>query len=107
MEIELREKGKWTILDVQGEFVREGAQGFKEACFNCFEENKTQLVANFKDISFIDSAGMGAVIHCFQKAKANGGELALLALSNEIYDLFEMTSVDKLFTIYDSESEIS
>ncbi len=46
------------------------------------------------------------LITCHQDLKGSSGQLILMNLSDDIYDLFEMTSIDRLFEIVDNESEL-
>ena len=106
MEITIRNNKKWNILDIQGNIRGKESDQIKELCNKCIKESKLYLVANFEKVNFIDSTGLGSLIHCHQNVKAAGGNLLLMNLSENIYDLFEMTSVDKLFEILDSEDEL-
>ncbi len=106
MEIKQRNLKNWNIFDISGNIKRKDAQLMKELCNKCISESRIQLVANFQSVSFIDSIGLGALIYCNQSLKSAGGKLVLMNLNENIYDLLEMTSVDRLFTIVDSEEDL-
>jgi anti-sigma B factor antagonist len=106
MEISQRTKKSWKIFDISGNIRRKGAQIIKDLCSECIEDSKIRIVANFKNVKFIDSVGLGSLIFCNQNLKSIGGELVLMNLNENIYDLLEMTSVDRLFTIVDSEADL-
>ena len=107
MEIAIRTSRKWNILDIKGNIRGKESDQIKEICNECINESKLYLVANFENVNFIDSTGLGSLIHWHQNVKSAGGDLLLMNLTENIYDLFEMTSVDKLFEILDSEDEIN
>jgi len=106
MEIKQRNLKNWNIFDISGNIRRKGAQLIKDLCNKCINESRIQLAANFQEVSFIDSIGLGALIYCNQNVKSAGGKLILMNLNENIYDLLEMTSVDRLFTIVDSEDDL-
>lgn len=106
MEITSREYEGWIILDVDGSVRGRSSGQLREECQAFIDKGCRLLCVNFARINFVDSTGLGGLIHCFQKIKALGGNMVLLSLSDDIYDLFEMTSIDKLFTIVDTESEL-
>ena len=60
-----------------------------------------------QEVGFIDSSGVGMLITCHQDLKAAGGQLVLMKLSDDIYDLFEMTSIDRLFEIVENEEDLA
>ncbi len=107
MEIKTRTSGKWQILDVAGHIRGSEASQFRAAVQKALEARQLQLAANLRDVGFIDSSGVGMLITCHQDLKAAGGQLVLLNLSDDIYDLFEMTSIDRLFEIVDGEEELA
>jgi anti-sigma B factor antagonist len=107
MEIKARNSGKWRVLDISGH-IKGGEVGqFRAEVQKALAEKKLQLAANLKEVGFIDSSGVGMLITCHQDLKAAGGRLVLMSLSDDIYDLFEMTSIDRLFDIMDGEEELA
>jgi anti-sigma B factor antagonist len=107
MDIKLRTSGKWSILDISGHIKGSEVSHFRAAIQRAIAEKKLFLVANMHDVGFIDSSGVGMLITCHQDLKAAGGQLVLMKLSDDIYDLFEMTSIDRLFEIVDTEEELA
>ena len=93
-------------MDINGHIKGNEVSQFRAATQKCLSENRLNLVANMKDVGFIDSSGVGMLITCHQDLKAVGGKLVLMNLSDDIYDLFEMTSIDRLFEIIDSEDDL-
>jgi anti-sigma B factor antagonist len=107
MEIKFRNSGKWSILDISGHIKGSEVSHFRTAIQKAITERKLFLVANMQDVGFIDSSGVGMLITCHQDLKSAGGRLVLMRLSDDIYDLFEMTSIDRLFEIVDNEEELA
>ncbi len=106
MEIKFRNSGKWVIMDINGHIKGSEVSQFRQATQRCLAENQLFLVANMDRVGFIDSSGVGMLITCHQDLKAAGGQLVLMHLSDDIYDLFEMTSIDRLFEIFDAEKDL-
>ncbi len=106
MEIKLRTVGKWQVLDIRGHIKGSEVSHFRVAVQKAISENQVFLAANMNDVGFIDSSGVGMLITCHQDLKAAGGQLVLMKLSDDIYDLFEMTSIDRLFEIIENEEEL-
>jgi len=55
-----------------------------------------RLVLNMAGVPYIDSAGLGALIHTSGLAKENGGELRLCGVSERVAALIKMTRTDNL-----------
>lgn len=106
MEISKRNRGDWTILEIDGNIRGRNAIDIKEICHEIIESGTRKLAVNFAKILSIDSTGLGGLISCHQRMQGLEGKMALMNLSDDIYDLFTMTSIDKLFPIVDSEAEL-
>jgi anti-sigma B factor antagonist len=62
-------------------------------------------VLNFSSVGFMSSAALGKLITLDKKVKAKGGVLKLCNIKPEIYEVFAITRLDRLFDIKKDESE--
>ena len=69
------------------------------------EEKKTSLLLNFTNVEFLSSAALGKLITLDKKVKANNGRLKLCNIRPEIYEVFQITRLNKLFDIKDDEAD--
>lgn len=106
MEIKTRRIGTSLVLDVVGQVKGGDSNELRTFIKRLVEDGEHDILVNLKDVGFIDSSGVGMLIHCLQEVRQSGGDLRLLRLSEDIHDLFEMVAIDRLFTIYSTEDEI-
>ena len=106
MEIKTRRIGTSLVLDVAGQVKGGDAADLRSNIKHLQDEGELDLIINLQDVGFIDSSGVGMLIHCLQEVRSRGGDLRLLRLSEDIHDLFEMVAIDRLFTIFQTEEEI-
>ena len=69
------------------------------------EENRNRLVLNFHNVEFLSSAALGKLITLDKKVKSHGGRLKLSNIRPEIYEVFAITKLTKLFIIKDDEAD--
>ncbi|QDS98062.1 STAS domain-containing protein [Adhaeretor mobilis] len=69
------------------------------------QDDRKKLVLNFSDIEFLSSAALGKLITFDKKAKRAGSRLILTNISPEIFQVFAITNLDKLFEIKDTEAD--
>jgi anti-sigma B factor antagonist len=67
-------------------------------------ENCGKLLLNFSAVEFLSSAALGKLILLDKKVKAHGGVLKLCNIRPEIYKIFEITSLNRLFDIKKDEA---
>jgi anti-sigma B factor antagonist len=63
------------------------------------------VVLQLERVEFVDSSGLGALVRLVSTARANGGDLKLCALQQQVRRTLEMTNLLSLFETYDSEAE--
>lgn len=62
------------------------------------------LVLDMNKVDFVDSSSLGAIVGVF-KAVAPDGKLILASVTGVVKDLFEITCVDQVIKIVDTEQE--
>ncbi|MHB1033213.1 MAG: STAS domain-containing protein [Pirellulales bacterium] len=81
-------------------------QELGQELFQLVEEEKRQsLLLNFSHVDFLSSAALGKLITLDKKVKAHGGTLKLSNIRPEIYEVFVITKLNKLFDIKDDEAD--
>lgn len=69
------------------------------------EEGRRNLLLNFSSVEFLSSAALGKLITLDKKVKANNGKLKLSNIRPEIYEVFAITRLNKLFDIKEDEAD--
>jgi len=66
-------------------------------------QNRKKLLLNFSSVDFLSSAALGKLITLDKKVKAGGGLLKLSNIRPEIYEVFAITKLNRLFDIKDDQ----
>lgn len=66
------------------------------------EANQASLLIDLKNVLFMDSAGLGALVAAYKIAQQSNGELMLCSLNGQARMLLEMTGLESVFRIYES-----
>jgi len=61
-----------------------------------------RLLINFANVDHLSSAALGTLITINNKMKARKGQLRLANIDPQIYEVFKITKLDKLFSIHQS-----
>ena len=106
MDIKERVVEGVSVLDLAGKIVLgEGDMQIKERIKDLLADGQRKMLLNLGDVSYIDSAGLGAMISCYTTAKREGGQLKLVNLTKRVQDLLTITKLITVFDTYDSEKE--
>ena len=69
------------------------------------KENRKKILLNFSAVEFLSSAALGKLINLDNKVKVNSGILKLSNIRPEIYEVFAITKLNRIFDIKDDESD--
>ncbi|MDD6466702.1 MAG: anti-sigma factor antagonist [Erysipelotrichaceae bacterium] len=87
---------------LNGEFDNYHVQQVKELCRYDIEMTHPKIVRlNFKQVTFIDSTGLGFVLARYKQVHAYGGELRLVDVPDAVRKVFMLSGV---FTIMKQEN---
>ena len=64
----------------------------------------TELIVNLERVSYIDSAGLGAMVEAFTVARSRAVRLKLLNPTERSRNLLEITGLAKVVETFDSEA---
>ncbi|MBI2569264.1 MAG: STAS domain-containing protein [Candidatus Schekmanbacteria bacterium] len=105
MKVSIRERGDVAILDVKGNItIGEGDVVLREAIQDLLTEGKIKLLVNMADVKYIDSAGLGELIHAYTSVSRRGvGALKLVGLQKKARQLLTITKLHTIFQCFDDE----
>ena len=62
------------------------------------------LIIDFTNISYVDSAGIGALVGAYVTRQNSGRMLALVGVSDRVHTALKVTHVEQFFRFFDSVS---
>ena len=106
--LDVNEVGDVTVVRFRDQKIIEdiNIQELGRELFELLEvEKREKLLLNFSSVDFLSSAALGKLITLEKKVKANGGVLKLSNIRPEIYEVFAITKLNRLFDIKDDEAD--
>ena len=92
-------RGDAVLLDIGEQLVIRSREEFRDAVLSELEKGERKFVIDFARTGYIDSAGLGVLISISKQIRAQGGELTLTNLNEDLRSLFQLTKLDTLFGI--------
>lgn len=92
-------------LDLEGEVDVYTAPELRQAIMAQAESNTPRVLVNLEKVEYLDSTGLGILIGGVKRLKEVGGALVLVGPSPRIRRLFEITQLNTIFRITDTEAE--
>lgn len=99
MEYSVSEDNNAVVIKLEGQILGgPSADKFKADVSSFVEQGKTNLVADLKGVSFMNSSGLGVLIQTLTTLRKEGGDLKLCSAQDRIKSLFK---VSKLLSVFD------
>ena len=106
MQIAERESGAVTVLDLSGKITMgEDGNLLKDKLQSLLHQGKKNILFNLAQVSYVDSAGLGAIVMAYTTVTREGGALKLLNVTKKLQDLLSITKLLTVFETFDSEGE--
>lgn len=64
------------------------------------KQKPKNLIIDFSDVKFFSSQMLGILINAKKKLSANGGNIIISGINPQLYRVFKITNLDKIFTFY-------
>ena len=99
-QIKEERTGPVTLLRAAGRLILgDGPEALRATIDASLARGDTKLVLDMSAVTYVDSAGLGAVVSGFSTARTRGATLVLAGLTKRVADLLQMT---KLLTVFET-----
>ena len=106
MTIDERRFGDITLLKVGGRIVfGDGAQELREHLNNLMDEARLKFLLDLRDVTYIDSFGVGVIAAKYVSVRRKGGDLKLVHLSERSRRVMTISGLLKIFESFESAEE--
>jgi len=106
LHIEQRESEGIVILDLKGPLtLGHGDLELRDRLPALHQSGKVNIVLNLKDVTDIDSTGLGTLVFGLARLRKSGGRLALANLNRSHLKLFLLTRLAIAFEFFDDEQD--
>ena len=93
------------VISLTGEVDLYTAPEFKQQLLDVIGQGGKDVVVDFSDTTFIDSTTLGVLVGGVKRLRAQEGRLSLVCSDRNITKIFEITGLDRVFTIHATREE--
>ena len=105
MQLQQKINGNIAIITVDGDITlnKGGDVLLKDKVQSLIQQGQKNIIIDLGGVSYVDSAGLGQLVHAYATAKNKGGALKLLNVTKRLRDLLVVTKLLTVFDTYDDE----
>lgn len=101
MELKLRNMSGVTVIEIEGEIDLFHAGKLKKLVTTLFEKNVNRVIINMQKITYVDSSGIGALLHIFSESKKRNLRIFFSNIHGSVKKVIELTKLTGYFPIID------
>jgi len=90
------------VVTVRGDADLYAAANVERELLRLVEEGNHSIIVDLTDATFIDSTMLRVLLNISKRLRPGGGELLVVCSEHNIRKIFEITLLDRVFTIFDS-----
>jgi len=95
-----------VLLDLRGRLILgQETADLRGRLGRLLDSGHLRIILKLEGVSYIDSAGLSALIACYTSARKRGGDLKLTHLTTRVRDLMQITRLSTVFETYNTVEE--
>ena len=102
LEVETSKRGDTDVLTLRGEIDVYTAPRLRQAIIDLVEAGAKRIVVDMEAVDFLDSTGLGVLVGGLKRVKIRDGELSIVTGQDKILKIFDITGLNKVFSIHDT-----
>jgi anti-anti-sigma factor len=89
-----------NVLPLKGEIDLHVSPSITASLNEMIDKKPERLVVDLSAVTYIDSAGLAALIQAMQRVEGYGGKFRLAGLQETVRSIFEISRLDQVFQIF-------
>lgn len=100
MEIEVTDSREAVVISPRGDLDATSAPEIRQTLQDLLDSGKSRLIVDLAGVLYLDSSGLGELVRAMKRARKAGGDVRLCALSDDVFQVFEMTRLHEQMALY-------
>jgi anti-sigma B factor antagonist len=98
-----RQLGDVTLIDVRGRFTLIEGEAVHDLLVDLLRDGHRKLLLNFRDVSYMDSSGLGQLVRALYTARKNQAQLKAVELNPRVQETLRLTNLHQVISDYADE----
>jgi anti-sigma B factor antagonist len=104
LKANVRHVGNVAVVDLAGRItLGEGSGMIRNTIKDLVTNGHKNILLNLKDVSYIDSSGLGEMVGAYASVGNAGGDIKLVNVHSKVSDLLQVTKLYTVFAAYTDE----
>jgi len=105
LSIAVRQAGRVAVVLPSGFINAHTVRDFEAALEGLVQGGQYRILINCRDLSYISSAGLGAIMGLIETVREHGGDILLSNLQDNVFAIFDTLGFTQLYRVFPDESQ--
>lgn len=105
LSIEVREVGGVAVVLPAGFINAHTVREFEQALEGLVSKGQYRILLNCQNLSYISSAGLGAIMGLIETVRENEGDILLSNLQENVFAIFDTLGFTQLYRVFKDQEE--
>jgi len=99
----IRHAGAISIVEVTGQLTSFEGGALRNSIAQLLKEGRKQIVLNLSKLDYLDSSGVGDLVHAYLSVIKRGGEMKVVGLTDKVEEILKITQLYQVFQEFQDE----
>ncbi len=105
LSIAVRQVGEVAVLLPAGFINAHTVREFEEGLEALVQDGRYTILINCKELNYISSAGLGAIMGLIETVREQGGDILLSNLQENVFAIFDTLGFTQLYRVFTDEDQ--
>jgi anti-sigma B factor antagonist len=99
----IRHVGQVSVVEVTGKLTSLESGALRNSIAQLLKEGRKQLLLNLSGLLYLDSSGVGDLVHTYMSVIRRGGEMKVMGLTQKVEEILKITQLYQVFPEFHDE----
>ena len=99
----IRQVGQVSVVEVSGKLTSFESGALRNSIARLLKEGHRQILLNLSGLVYLDSSGIGDLVHTYMSVIKSGGEMKVVGLTEKVEEILKITQLYQVFPEFKDE----
>jgi anti-sigma B factor antagonist len=99
----IRQVGEVSVVEVAGKLTSFESGALRNSIAQLLKEGRKLILLNLSGLVYLDSSGIGDLVHTYMSVIKRGGEMKVVGLSDKVEEILKITQLYQVFQEFQDE----
>ena len=99
----IRQVGHVSVVEVTGKLTSFESGALRNSIAQLLKDGRKQILLNLSGLVYLDSSGIGDLVHTYMSVIKSGGEMKVVGLTAKVEEILKITQLYQVFQEFQDE----